>query len=683
MWNGTMLFLHVFYVQSWIVSLATYIVVYLEMLLVIFFTFGGNIIGDSVMGAIGNCAYYVILFAAFAFLSVLAFRTYEMRERSSFFAELHSRHKMEGWKALLDDLPEPVILAQSGGVTFYNNATEKFFKCSKQKFDEADFSASLERVKQSDGKSLKDIITSQAMALPEASSSSFVYTDGKKQFKLFIKCVEIKMRNATCVVEYIVHDVTALEDLEQEKAQRRCLQMLVATVSHDIRTPINAIQGVHDVLAPYLTSSELQEQLKIAQIAVKRMLLYVRGLAFLEHLENKSLQLDYSGFDVAHSVHEILEYFDPSLKSKGIAVSVQCQSTLSLVVSDREKYETIIYHLIENAVKYTMKGRIDIRISFSTEENMLVTQIKDTGIGIEPSQHSSLFKLFLDKSDKCELNPQGIGLGLYMASSLARVLGGQISLNSTRNVGTTVTFSIRQAPTPADASDPMTETEVMLLDSVSERREAFGPLPSMPTAPGKMMSCWSTAVIEEEKRPRENDPDSPTKRSVLSYPPSHCECGCNRVLLVDDEAMNNIVFKHFLGTLKLEADTAQNGKQALELILARRKACEVCKGYRVIFMDINMPVMNGIEATKEITELIRDRTIPNAYLVAVTAAAHLEDREVYNAYKRMGFATIRKNAGVTEDSAEASFEEHLCQHAPAAPSVVKFCTRKLSSWQGC
>ncbi|MDR3548911.1 MAG: hybrid sensor histidine kinase/response regulator [Candidatus Pacebacteria bacterium] len=639
-----MLFIHVFYVQSWIVSLVAYIVVYIEMLGITSFTFGGVIFGDSVLAAIGNSAYYIILFAAFCFLSVLAFRTYEMRERASFFAELHSRHKMEGWKALLDDLPEPVILAQNGEVTFYNNATVKFFECGKEKLGEASLFESLKRVKQSDGRSLKDIIISQAMALPEASSSFFVYTDGKKQFKLFVKCIEIRMRDSTPVVEYIVHDVTALEDLEQEKAQRRCLQMLVATASHDIRTPINAIQGVHDVLAPYLTSSELQEQLKIAQIAVKRMLLYVRGLAFLEHLENRSLQLDYSGFDVARSVHEIIEYFDPSLKSKGIAVSVQCQPTMSLVVSDREKYETIVYHLMENAVKYTMEGRIDIQISFSTEDNVLVTQIKDTGIGIEPSQRNNLFKLFMDKSDKCELNPQGIGLGLYMASSLARVMGGQLSLNSSPNVGTTVTFSIRQAPTSADSSERMGETEMLLLDSAKEQRECVH-LPSIPSVPGKVTSCWSAAAIEEEKRPRENDRetiDSP-KRPSFSYPPSHCECDCNKVLLVDDEAMNNIVFKSFLGTLKLEADTAQNGKQALERILARRKACEVCKGYRVIFMDINMPVMNGIEATKEIMDLIKDRTIPNAYLVAVTAAAHLEDRETYNAYKSMGFATIRKN----------------------------------------
>ena len=406
------------------------------------------------------------------------------------------------------------------------------------------------------------------------------------------------------------------------------------------------IQGVHEVIAQHLNNKEAQSQLKIAQIAVKRMMLYVRGLAYLEHIEGNTLQVGQSLFEVPRTVQEILDYFSLSLEMKKLGVSIQAQSFIPQIASDKDKYEMILYNILENSVKYTFKGRIDISLSFCEEDNLLVTQIKDTGTGIDPEHRRNLFKLFANKPKECDLNPQGIGLGLYMAGSLIKELGGTVQLNSTQGVGTTVTFTIKQATLVPEPTDPMTESDV-LLDYMNEHHE-FRPVPRLNAFMSKYQ-CWTGSTNEEEKRPPSaGDTDrvplispKPTPSSSTFKLP-HFNCTCNKVLVVDDESMNLFIFKNYLTGLGLEGDYAQNGQEAIEAIMKRREECDICRGYRVIFMDINMPVMNGIDATRKIVELITTGKIPSLYVIAVTAAAHLEDKAIFAGYTQIGFTTICK-----------------------------------------
>ena len=220
-----MIFIHVFYVQGWVISMVTYIIVYVEILVVLFWTFGAKFVEDSLTGAFANCGFYTILFAAVVGLSIFAFRTYELRERAGFFAELQTRYEMEGWRALLNDLPEPVILAQAGAITFFNNATHKLLDKAAERSTETEMLELLDSVKQDaiGSKSLKDYIAEQSTIAEGASGSSFSYTGNGKINKLTVKGVEIKQKNGTVVFEYIVHDVTAVEELQQEKNSKTLL----------------------------------------------------------------------------------------------------------------------------------------------------------------------------------------------------------------------------------------------------------------------------------------------------------------------------------------------------------------------------------------------------------------------------------------------------------------------------
>ncbi len=109
-----MFFIHTFYVRSWLVSLVTYTIVYIEVATVVFAMFGPKFFARGIASGTLDTLYYVVLFAAFIGFSVYAFRTFELKERASFFGELQAHSETEEWKSLLNDLPEPVILAQDG-----------------------------------------------------------------------------------------------------------------------------------------------------------------------------------------------------------------------------------------------------------------------------------------------------------------------------------------------------------------------------------------------------------------------------------------------------------------------------------------------------------------------------------------------------------------------------------------
>ena len=114
-------------------------------------------------------------------------------------------------------------------------------------------------------------------------------------------------------------------------------------------------------------------------------------------------------------------------------------------------------------------------------------------------------------------------------------------------------------------------------------------------------------------------------------------CECSKVLLVDDEPYNIFILKKYLDKANLKADTALNGKAAINSLLKRKEACTICGKYRIVFMDINMPIMNGIEAMKEIRRLIENNELPKVPVLAITAAVQSTDKETVASYRRYGF----------------------------------------------
>ena len=188
------------------------------------------------------------------------------------------------------------------------------------------------------------------------------------------------------------------------------------------------------------------------------------------------------------------------------------------------------------------------------------------------------------------MNPQGFGLGLFLSKTLASQLDGELSINSAANIGTNASFTV-----------------VNNLDEEAMAGSNNSIMPPKPQTTGRLHLCPN----------------------------------CTDILLVDDEPLNLCVLSAYLSSVGIKSDKAENGQIALDMVKTKLKS-KCCPIYKIICMDINMPVMDGLEATREIYSNLteREEIMPSCYIVGVTAAAGLDNPEVYDNYLAEGFTDL-------------------------------------------
>ncbi len=597
-----MVYLHMHYIRNWMISLLTYAIIYTEIMVLLFYNYGRRFVNEDLAGAIIDITYYIVVFAWFVGCSVFAIRTHEMMEREGFYSKHQQEEETKEWQRLLNDLPSPVIITHRSDIRFFNKATLELLDIPHTHTDlfetqREQLCGQLEQLKQKETKeSLKNIIESFNKTGPVLSSNEtlFVYKkDGNSESKrmVTIKCVQSEDKENT-VVEYIFHDITALKDLEQNEAREQCFDILLATASHDIRTPLNVMLGVFDVLADQVTTPQGKEQISVARSCGQRMLLYLEGLTFIRQINLGSLTVTKRLFSPVDATRTILRTMEFSAQAKSLRLNLSVDGAVpSVICSDRAMYSIILQNLMENAIKYTYSGGISVYLKYNEQKQQLITDVVDTGIGMTLEQQQNIGNLFQKQKFRHCLNPQGLGLGVFLAKTMSHQLNGFFNLQSVQEHGTTAEFAI----------------ECSRLEEACSERAAAG------DASGGAMS---TAL------------------------PISFDCPCTKVLLVDDEPFNLMVLSAYLASVGIKADKAENGKIALEHIENKADTGECCSGYSVIFMDINMPVMDGIETTARIVQMMREERIPECHIVAVTAAVGLDNPTIYEGYVAKGFTEL-------------------------------------------
>jgi CheY-like chemotaxis protein/nitrogen-specific signal transduction histidine kinase len=639
LWNGCMLFVHIFYVRSWLVSLITYFFVFIEIITVIFSMYGKNFITRSYGYGITESLFYIILFGVFISISIYSFRTFELKERANFYFERQRKCELEKWRSLLSDLPEPVILVQSGKLTFCNNATKKYF-CPYIEGSNDQVLRELEKVKSVNPprNSIAKLIREQVR---DHGSEDFNYKcHTGVVHKLQLKYVNIDPISGPSITEYIFYDITTVEELEREKVQRKCFRLLVGSASHEIRTPINAIKGVIGSLSEMFINKCQQTEITIAELAMKRLDLYVKELSILQQIEANTLQVIQEIFNPNDAVKKTMGYFAHNAEMKNLDLKV-LDNSVQAIYSDKEKYELICYHLLENAFKYTHEGSITVKLTYIDETSELQTSILDTGDGVTDDQ-KTIFKLFSEKNDFDPSCPQDINLGLFIADSLTNSLGGVLRLQSLQGVGAKATFSIRNNCKTVNEEDVIEENNIP------------SSIASLSNYQWKSIKGMKSIldIVKPDMDEAPSQPLSTIQRFIAE------NCKCPKVLIVDDEPFNVFVLKKYMNGTGIKADVAMNGKAAIEIILKRRESCQVCATYKIIFMDINMPIMNGIVTTSKIKELINNYIIPEVPVIGVTAAVQLQEQKVIDSYKSYGFK-LMCNLCFKSNSAETCREEYI------------------------
>ena len=380
-----------------------------------------------------------------------------------------------------------------------------------------------------------------------------------------------ELRGHKSNLESLVAQRTA--DLQQAKeaaetaAQTKSL--FVATMSHEVRTPLNAILG----LAYILKQSELNEQQRstLTQIeeAGQRLAGIFNDVLDLSSSKSATFALKSDAFDVAALCHQVARQTQALKTARGLDIKLELPDSIPTVSGDAKRLAQALFNLAENGAKFTAKGQVAIRVTPEPSDGdkvHLLFEVQDTGEGIAPQDVQRLFTSFSQLDGSSTRRHGGAGLGLIITKLIVQAMGGEIGVDSEPNKGSRFWFRIAFArATPAQASDlALTEQEAH-----------------------NLLSAWGPKL---------------------------------RVLLVDDDPINQKISRGFLNAVHFQVDTANNGREAVEAVAS------AAQPYDIVLMDHQMPVLGGLEATREIRALPDHNEL---LVIGLTASDPTVRHEIY------------------------------------------------------
>ena len=333
----------------------------------------------------------------------------------------------------------------------------------------------------------------------------------------------------------------------------------LSTVSHELRTPLNGIIGMNELLGQTELNIRQEHFSKNIKIAGETLLNILNDILDYSKLESGKLTIIKQPTKVKEEVQSVLSILNSKAEEKGLQLSLNCSHTLKdYYLFDGKRYKQILYNLVGNAIKFTHEGSIQITIdtSYKNEKLLLVTTITDTGIGIAKEKQEHVFDKFTQAEDYTEREYGGTGLGLSICKELSLAMNGDCTLESTPDEGSTfsVYFEIEE-------------------------------------------------TLQIRETPIEVETDTPTLPLL-------------RILVAEDNLMNQELIKLVLGQLNYNPVIVNNGKEVLDALAKQH--------FNLLLMDVQMPKMNGIEAARNIREIMKNEQI---IIVALTANAFEEDRQ--------------------------------------------------------
>ncbi|GAX87281.1 conserved hypothetical protein [Lebetimonas natsushimae] len=479
------------------------------------------------------------------------------------------------------------------------------------------------------------------------------------------------------------------EAVKKSEEASKAKSLFLANMSHEIRTPLNGILGFLELLKTTELTPEQHDYINTIAQSAENLLQIVNNILDVSKIESNKLTLEIIDFKIEDEIENTLEVFATPCAQKEIEYVAYISPDLpSIVKGDVLKIKEILTNLINNAIKFTHKnGLIEVTAKLNKIENNkanIYFEVKDTGIGMSEEQKNKIFEAFAQADESVTRKYGGTGLGLTIVKSYIEMMGGEIKVDSEINKGSKFYFDLWfdiVDPAPKYRSKSLSDVTVAFLNTFKDSRRkeisfeylnyfginkiGFNSLDELNKIIKKEKINGIVVFYEESEKDKIYellnsdlpiifvsslankqkidelnldsfnifDPNVPSKTyNAILYSKEEIKREIKQAqkekqiyelnaLIAEDNPINMKLLETTLKNLGIKADTAHNGLEAFN------KYSMNPEKYDVIFMDAQMPVMDGIEATQEILEFEKEEEIPHTPIIAVTANVLKGDRE--------------------------------------------------------
>jgi signal transduction histidine kinase/ActR/RegA family two-component response regulator len=356
------------------------------------------------------------------------------------------------------------------------------------------------------------------------------------------------------------------KELAEESAKAK--DLFLATMSHELRTPMNGVLGCTRLLQDTTLTPQQQELVVTMQRSAEALLALVNDILDFSKIEAGKMTLEVADVDLRSLVKDVITLVSELARQKGLTLTSEVHENVPpLFRGDPVRLRQILFNLVGNAIKFTERGEVGITVgmdpaSSPEAEHILIRwTVKDTGIGMTKSQLDRLFEAYVQADTSTTRRFGGTGLGLMICRQLVTLMGGTISVESAPGKGSTFTYTTNLLP----------------------------------------------AIMRNSMESR--DTPSPSCTDAFHSP--------RRILIVDDNEINQVVACKFLQKLGYQVEVARNGRDAIES-LARAN-------YDAVLMDCEMPDMDGYEAARCIRKKEEEQKSSRLPIIAMTGNASVED----------------------------------------------------------
>ncbi|ETN36497.1 uncharacterized protein HMPREF1541_08775 [Cyphellophora europaea CBS 101466] len=424
----------------------------------------------------------------------------------------------------------------------------------------------------------------------KVSASNASMVESQKRALVAAREAEAKAKKAEAEA---MHNVKLKEEAAKAKS------IFLANVSHELRTPLNGVIGMSELLKGTPLGKDQEGYADSIRVCADTLLTVINDILDFSKLEAGKMQMFTVPLNLKETITEVVRALAYTNQEHGLNTVEDLQIDDNLVLGDPVRLHQIFMNLLSNAYKFTPHGSVTIRarkVAETGQKVKITCSVADTGIGISEEQLARLFQPFSQADSSTARSYGGSGLGLSICKAMIEnVLGGKIWIESTPGVGTTVSFTLTFRKAPKDSAVPDMKIAAKDPDPMANWSQAASP-----------------AGVDENKDPM------PAHLDLSRIPKEDL-----RVCIAEDNAINRKIAISFVNKIGLKCEAYEDGKLAYEALQRKSKEGEP---FHLVLMDVQMPVLDGYEATKAIRK-DSDPNVNKVLIIAMTASAIRGDRE--------------------------------------------------------